>query len=143
MSDSLSSLYKNLRLWVNCSCRSLLVIQTKRSQKQTIYPKKNSYFSYVFGGLSLLFPFLGSRANRSRCSSLHHSFLKSDGNDFLSSLFTKELQWAIRSFSQANRSFAHKKRAIRSKKPNSEVPTLTNVLKVTYCTDIGISIIYF
>ena len=68
------------------------------------------------------------------------SFKKSHMSDSLTSIFTKEQPWAIRSRRSLTknekairskkmiellfRSFAHKKRAIRSKKPKSKFPTL-------------------
>ena len=65
------------------------------SQKRAIRSKIRC-FHHVFDSFSLLFPVLCPRANRSRRSSLRHSFLKSKAG-------------AIRSWKRANRYFAHKK----------------------------------
>ena len=69
------------------------------------YKKKFVFiFHHVFDSFSQLFPFLCPRANRSHRSSLRRSLQKSDGSDLL---FSKK--------ESLFRSFAHKKRAIRSK----------------------------
>ena len=73
--------------------------------------KENCSFHRVFDSYAQFFPFLGPRANRSRCSSLHHSFFKSDGCESLSLVFTKERMQMI----HYCRSFDHNKQAIRSK----------------------------
>ena len=70
--------------------------------KNRVICLKNSYFSYVIDSFS---PFLCPRENRSRCSLLICSFLKSDLSNFLPSLFTKEPLWAIcsgRSWKKSN-----------------------------------------
>ena len=67
-----------------------LVIRANHSQKRAIRLKKN-YFSNVFDSFP---PLYAKRANLSHCSLLSRSFLKRDGIDFLSSLFTKETPWA-------------------------------------------------
>ena len=116
---------------------------------------KKTYSSYVYESFP---PILCPRANHCYRSSLSCSFQKRDGSDSLLSLFKKEKSRANcscrflqkrdseklapaahdkrvtkvnHSFSQADRSFAHKKRAIRSK-----IPTLQKsyCLLVYLCT---------
>ena len=70
-----------------------------------IQEKIRIYFHHVFDSFSQLFPFLcPRRANRSHRSSLRRSLQKNDGSDLL---FSKK--------ESLFRSFAHKKRTIRSK----------------------------
>ena len=115
---------------------------------------KNSYFSYVFDSLP---PFFAQERSApvALCSLLIHSFLKSDQSDSLPLLFLKK--WlegfapaasdhelfarvvndkrateAIRSFSQANCSFAHKKREVLEK-PMSEFPILIDSFIIQVC----------
>ena len=80
---------------------SLMSLFTKEqiAHKKGVIRSKNSYFSYVLTVFPLFMP-------------KHKSHPMSDS---LRSLMTKAQPWAIRSFSQANHSFAHKKRANRSK----------------------------
>ena len=121
MSKSLLLLFKKER----CEWFAFLLSKIER------FNRKNLYFSYVFKSFSLLFPFLCPRANGYCRSLVCRLFLKSNGSDSLSSLFTKERPWAIHSHSflqKSNgsdslvskneslfRSFAHRKQLIWSK----------------------------
>ena len=134
-SKSLSSLFKKRDV------SDLLINRANRLQKNKRFSWKIRILCVI---LTIFPPLLCPRANCSRLSSLICSFLKSNLNDLLPSLFTKdqserfaqvtqtkELLWAIRShrslkksesvtLSQKKskthfRSFAHKNRAIRSK----------------------------
>ena len=107
MSKSLSSLFCKEQLWANRSRRSLK--NSDVSDSLLLLLKNDRFalirsFHQVLDSFSLLFPFLCPRVNRSRRSSLRCSFLKSDGSNSLFS--TSESLF---------HSFAHKKRAIRSK----------------------------
>ena len=113
MSESLLSLFTKEQPWVNRARR--LLKKRDLSDSRESFSKESDSLVKIFVSFSLLFPFLCPRANRSSSSSLSHSFLKSNGNDSLPSLFTKERPWAIRSFSWANRSFAHKNEQIARK----------------------------
>ena len=105
--------------------RAMLVICSwfeQIAQKKWVIHSKNLYFSKVFSC---------PMANPSYPSSLIHSILKSDLSDLLTSLFTKEWPWAIRSgrswqkcdesdsffftWESLFRSFDHKKPVNRSK----------------------------
>ena len=61
------------------------LIQANRTQKTSDSPKKFVFFVYIWR----FFPFLCPWANRSRCSSLPRSFLKSEVRNSLRSLITK------------------------------------------------------
>ena len=96
-----SNLTKKRATWVIPSWLERITLK-----KQAICLKKFLFFVCF----SLLFPFLCPRINN--CSRRSVSLFKRATH---SSLFTKEHLWAIHSFERANRSFAHKKRAIRLK----------------------------
>ena len=84
----------------------LLVILANCTQNERFTQKIRTFVCFW-----QFFHFLWLRANRPCPSLLIYSFLKSKLSDLLPSLITIERPWAIRS----HRSFAHKKRAIRSK----------------------------
>ena len=104
MSNLLSLLFKKRATGANSTCCSL--------QKSDV-----SEWFVFFVCFSLLFPFLGPRANRSRRSRSVTFF-------HLSSLYTKEGPWGICSFSRANCSFALKIASNSLEKPKSEFPAL-------------------
>ena len=133
MSDLLRSFMTKEIHWSKLSRHSVKMSNMSDSQK------KNHIFCMFLTGFHCFSPFLCQRANRERRSLLSRSFLNSYGSH---SLLTKERLWlnsslcslqksdrdqfapvasdkratgAIRSFSWAIRSFAHKKQAIRSK----------------------------
>ena len=117
----------NLDFFTKEGIRDLLMIRANHSKK--------TYFFYVFDSYSQFFPLFCPSAHPFHHSLLSRCFLKSDRSNLLfkksnherivMSLFTKERPWGIRSghswqksngaicsFSWANRSLAHKKRAI-------------------------------
>ena len=88
MSISLSSFFLEEWPGANRSHRSFTL--KKRAMRSTKF-----VFFVCFWQLLLIFPFLCPRAKRSHRSSLCRSFLKSEGSDSISSLFTKKLPWGI------------------------------------------------
>ena len=87
-----------------------LVNRANHSQK-TSNSHKNVFFVCFWQFSSLLC----QRANRYHCSSLSRCLQKSDLERFAPVAHDKRVTGAIRSFSRACRSFAHKKWAIRSR----------------------------
>ena len=84
---------------------------------------KNEWFArkFYFHMFWQFFTFLCSRANRSCCSSLIGSFLKSDSERFAQVAHDKRAKGVICSFSWVNRSFAHKNEGI-ARKSDEQIP---------------------
>ena len=145
MSKSLLSLFTKVWPKVICSHRSVKksdisdswVIRANPFQKRAIQSKKLIFICFwqFFTAFPLVMPkreslpslfaqFLFRATGMiGSCHSVQMTYreqiapiaLRSTVSDLLLSLFTNDQTWAIRSFSRANPSFAHKKRAIRSK----------------------------